>query len=133
MKIEQGKIILWKDGSTLYVKDGITWEYENDKNWERTINLDDCLLTNNTKANVYPIGNMPLPRQNYSQDKIKNLQGKILTLLEATITEQRQLESVKDIVRSYFSDILEEPQVVVDNEFVKVYNGTTQTTFKREE
>jgi hypothetical protein len=31
------KIIVYKDGSYLYIEDGITWEYENDFDWLVTI------------------------------------------------------------------------------------------------
>jgi hypothetical protein len=35
----EGSIVVWKDGSYKYIKDGITWEYENDKDWLVTIDL----------------------------------------------------------------------------------------------
>ena len=31
------KYVVWKDGSYLKVEDGITWEYENDKDWLVTV------------------------------------------------------------------------------------------------
>jgi hypothetical protein len=36
--ILSGKFVVYKDGSYKFVADGITWEYENDKNWLVTIN-----------------------------------------------------------------------------------------------
>ncbi len=35
----KGKIVVWKDGSYKKVTDGITWEYENDKDYLTTIPL----------------------------------------------------------------------------------------------
>ena len=35
---------------------------------------------------------------------IKNLAGKTFTLLDATITNEKQLKSMKDIIRGYVSD-----------------------------
>ena len=37
------KIVIWKDGTYLKVKDGVTWEYENDKNWLVTIDKQTSL------------------------------------------------------------------------------------------
>lgn len=31
------KTVVFKDGTYLYVADGVTWEYENDENWLLTI------------------------------------------------------------------------------------------------
>lgn len=39
--MEKQKIVVWKDGTFKLVKDGITWEYENDADWLVTINLKD--------------------------------------------------------------------------------------------
>ena len=41
----KGKIVIWKDGTWLYIENGITWEFENDKNWWFTIDLENNLLT----------------------------------------------------------------------------------------
>lgn len=38
------KIVIYKDGSYKIVKDGMTWEYENDKDWFSTIKLEHILL-----------------------------------------------------------------------------------------
>ena len=37
------KIVIWKDGTYKYVRNGITWEYEADEDWLATI---DVLLLN---------------------------------------------------------------------------------------
>lgn len=36
-----GKIVVWKDGTYIYVKNGITWEYENDPDWLLTIDISE--------------------------------------------------------------------------------------------
>jgi hypothetical protein len=36
----KSKIVVWKDGTHKLVRDGITWEYENDKDYLVTINLE---------------------------------------------------------------------------------------------
>lgn len=33
---KQSKTVFWKDGTFLIVPDGVTWEYEDDEDWERT-------------------------------------------------------------------------------------------------
>ena len=35
------KIVVWKSGEYLIVNNGITWEYENDKDWLVTIPLEE--------------------------------------------------------------------------------------------
>lgn len=39
----KAKIVYWKDGSYLIVEDGITWEYDNDENWLKTLSLFDVI------------------------------------------------------------------------------------------
>jgi hypothetical protein len=39
--MSRGKIVIYKDGSYLYAKDGITWEYENDPDWLASIGISD--------------------------------------------------------------------------------------------
>ena len=41
MKKEKLKIVVWKDGTYKIVNDGITWEYESDKDWLVTIDLKE--------------------------------------------------------------------------------------------
>jgi len=33
------KIVVWKDGSYKFIDDGVTWEYEQDKDWLVTIKI----------------------------------------------------------------------------------------------
>lgn len=40
IKAYNPKIVVYKDGSYKIVKSGITWEYENDKDWFTTISLN---------------------------------------------------------------------------------------------
>lgn len=37
--MKKTKIVVWKDGTYIYVEDGSTFEYENDKDWLVTIPL----------------------------------------------------------------------------------------------
>ena len=43
---KNSKIVVYKDGSFKLIKDGITWEYENDENWLVTIKIDTESLNN---------------------------------------------------------------------------------------
>ena len=40
------RLVVWKDGSHRYFKDGVTYEYENDPDWLVTISLTDDLKRN---------------------------------------------------------------------------------------
>lgn len=44
--------------------------------------------------------------QGQVQNIIKNLQGKILTLLEANMEDERRLNAMKSIINGYFSESL---------------------------
>lgn len=35
-EVDRAKVVYFKDGTHIIVDDGITWEYENDPNWDRT-------------------------------------------------------------------------------------------------
>ena len=35
-----GKFVIWKDGTWIYLQDGKSYEFEQDKNWLLTIDLD---------------------------------------------------------------------------------------------
>jgi len=69
---------------------------------------------------------------NYSVFSIKNIQGKILTLLEATITNDSQLKATKELVKSYFSELLNKPNITVTNGGAYASNGTNVLQFKKE-
>ena len=36
-----GKIVVWKDGTHKFIEDGITWEYEHDKDFLAVIDLNN--------------------------------------------------------------------------------------------
>lgn len=38
------KIVIWKDGSYKVISDGITWEFEQEKDWLTTIPLQEILI-----------------------------------------------------------------------------------------
>lgn len=39
MELINKKIVVWKDGTSSIISDGITHEFENDKDWLTTINI----------------------------------------------------------------------------------------------
>lgn len=85
----KSKIVVWKDGSYKHILDGVTFEYEEDQNWLATIPLEKEMGEE--------------VRYTLIQKEIQNLTGKVLTLLEATVDDERKLTAVKDIVKEYFS------------------------------
>jgi len=41
LKYNKGKFVIWKDGTWLYIKNGQSYDYEQDKNWLLTIDLSN--------------------------------------------------------------------------------------------
>lgn len=86
-----------------------------------------------TKTGNFLSNKASVDYKNYSQEETKKLQGKILTLLEASLKEGKQLDSIKQIVNGYFAELLSEPSIIYSNGTIKVTTGNTLPTFPTQE
>jgi hypothetical protein len=53
--MEETKIVVYKDGTWTVVENGVTWEYENDKDWLVTISIAQIEKEISKPENEYKI------------------------------------------------------------------------------
>jgi len=66
----------------------------------------------------------------YLVSELKNLLGQVLTLMDATLTDERQLKAVKDIIREQFATKMSDLWEVSEPNFEEIIKESSEEAFK---